>query len=122
MTAVDEARIKACDEAYDKLKAHAKAPEPKWKKEKAAAPVEKEEILKIKLQIDADKVRLSQILALKELFRSHPGKSTLELHFHSNQKRLGTVFVDSQWGVKADKTFQEKLKEESAKIGFTWSS
>ncbi len=39
LTAVDEARIKACDDVYDRLKAQAKAPEPKWKtaaKEKAA--------------------------------------------------------------------------------------
>lgn len=125
LTAIDEARIKACDEAYDKLKAQLKAqaknPEPKWKKEKAPAAMEKEEVLKIKLQLDADKVRLSQILALKELFRSHPGKSTLELNFHSNQRRIGTVFVDSQWGVKADKEFQDKLKTESLKMGFTWS-
>ena len=114
LTAVDEARIKACEEAYDRLKAQAKAPEPKWKsaaKEKtAAAPLEKEEVIKIKLNLNADRVRLSQILALKELFRSHPGKSTVELHFVSGEKRLGAVFVDSQWGVKADKPFQEKLK------------
>ncbi len=113
LTAVDEARIKACDDAYDRLKAQAKAPEPKWKsaaKEKKAPVVEKEEIVKISLNINADKVRLSQILALKELFRSHPGKSTIELHFLSQIGRLGTVFVDSQWGAKADKPFSDKLK------------
>lgn len=122
LTAIDEARIKACDEAYDKIKFQAKASEAKWKsapKEKAPA-VEKEETHKVKLKLDADQIRLSQILALKELFRSHPGKSTLELLFEANHKRIGTVFVDSQWGVKADKAFQDKLKAESLKMGFSF--
>jgi len=120
LTAVDESRIQACDEAYDKLKAQSRAPEPKWKtalKEKGSQ-MEKEEVVKIRLRLDADRVRLSEILALKELFRSHPGKSTLELHFHTHERRIGTVFIDSQWGVKADKAFQEKLKAHSAKMGF----
>jgi DNA polymerase-3 subunit alpha len=110
LTAIDEAKIKACEEAYDRLKAQVKHFDAK---KKAAPPKEKkveEEIVTIKLNLDADKVRLSQILALKELFRSHPGKSTLEIHFNAGQKKIGTLFVDSQWGVKVDKTFQEKLK------------
>jgi DNA polymerase-3 subunit alpha len=121
LTAIDEARIKACDEAYDKLKAQAKAPEAKWKsaaKDKEKAPAaEKEEIKKVKLLLDADNTRFSHILAIKELFRSHPGKSTIELQFHSQERPIGTVFIDSQWGVKADKAFQDKLK--ASKINFS---
>lgn len=118
---IDEARIKACDEAYDKLKLQAKASDGKWKEKKVQkekAPAEKEEVKKIAIHLDADKVRLSEILAFKNLFRSHPGKSPLELHFHLQKKRLGTVFVDSQWGVKVDKTFQEELNQLSAKFGY----
>lgn len=122
LATIDEAKIKICEELYDKLKAQSKAPEPKWKaaKEKAAAAAaaapEKEEVIKLRLRLDADKVRLSEILLLKELFRSHPGKSTLELHFVSGPKRHGIVSVDSQWGVKVDQTFQEKLRTLAAKI------
>lgn len=125
LTAIDEARIKACDDAYDKFRAQAKAPEAKWKtaaKEKGAQTkgpsVEKEEVKKVTIHVDADKVRLSEILALKDLFRTHPGKSTLELHFHAQQRRLGTVFIDSQWGVKADKAFQDQLKAMTTKLGY----
>lgn len=129
LTTIDEARIKACDDAYDKLKMQAKASEGKWKtgpkesKEKGpqkekGAQVEKEEIKKVAIHLDADRVRLSEILAFKELFRSHPGKSPLELHFHMQQRRLGTVFVDSQWGVKADKVFQDQLKILTSKLGY----
>jgi DNA polymerase-3 subunit alpha len=125
LTAVDEACMKACEEAYDKLKAQSKAKsfEGKGKtapKEKAppTTTLEKEEIFKIKLQLNADQVRLSEILSLKQLFRSHPGKSTLELEFQSNNRRIGIVFIDSQWGVKGDhKPFQEQLKTHCAKLG-----
>jgi DNA polymerase-3 subunit alpha len=122
LTAVDEAKIKICDDLYDKLRAQGAASEAKWKsKEKpvgAAAPEkEKEDVLNLKLKLDADRVKLSEILLLKELFRSHPGKSTVELHFHTPVRRLGVVAVDSQWGVKADKAFQEKLKALAGKMG-----
>lgn len=114
LTTVDEARIKACEEAYDKFKAVVKASEGKWKKEKATekttSTVEKEELSKISIRIDAETVRLSQILTLKELFRSHPGKASVELHFLSKGKKIGTVFVDSQWGVKGDPNFLTQLK------------
>ena len=120
LSAVDETRIKACDEVYNKLKTQSKAPEPKWKttpREKASK-MDHEEILKIKLHVDADQIRFSEILVLKELFRSCPGKSSIELQFHANKKRIGTVLVDSQWGVRADREFQEKLKAHSSKMGF----
>jgi len=112
LTTVGPEKIKACDAVYDRLKAQSLAPEPKWKKEKAVtAPTpDKNELKHIALRLDADRMKLSQVLALKELFRSHPGKTTLELQFHSGEKKLGAVIVDSQWGVKADLDFQDKLK------------
>lgn len=119
LTAIDETRIKACDEAYDKLKAQSKAPEPKWKsaaKEKEKV-VEKEEVKKVRLHLDADQIRFSEILAIKEIFRAHPGKSTVEVQFLSQERPIGTVFVDSQWGVKAEKPFLDQLK--AAKINFS---
>jgi len=118
LTAIDETRIKACDDAFDKFKAQARASEMKRKmppKEKVPA-VEKEKILKLQMNMDADRVRLSEVLALKELFRANPGKSTVELIFLCNDERIGSVFIDEQWGVKADKEFQSKLEKQSAKI------
>ena len=117
LTAVDEAKIQLSSDLYDKLKAQSKAPEPKWKKEKAStAAQDKEETKHFALRIDADRIRLTEILALRDLFRQHPGKSTLELQFFSGEKKLGAVAVDSQWGVKAGVAFEEKLKELAAKI------
>jgi DNA polymerase-3 subunit alpha len=114
LATIDEARIKLCDEAYDKMKFQAKN-ESKWKEKKATSDstavekVEKEVISKILLKVDADKARLSGILELKNLFRESPGKSTIELQFHSGGKKIGSVHVDEAWGVKADAIFKEKL-------------
>lgn len=120
LTAVDETRIKACDEAYDRLRAQAKSFDAKRKsppKEKEVK-VEKEDIKKVSIRLDANRVRLSQILTMKNLFRSHPGKSTLELHFNTEQKRLATIFIDSKWGVKADPTFCAALKSLMSEFGY----
>jgi hypothetical protein len=53
-------------------------------------------------------------LAFKELFRAHPGKSTLEIQFHSQGKTVSSVLVDEQWGVKFDRELKEKLKAQCA--------
>jgi DNA polymerase-3 subunit alpha len=118
LASVGEEQIKISSDLFDKLKSQNKGGEPKWKKEKsaAAAPQDKEETKHFELRLDADKVRLSEILALKDLFRQHPGKSTIELQFYAGEKRLGAVSIDSQWGVKADAPFQEKLRALAAKI------
>ena len=109
-TTLDESKIKASDDLYDKLKVQAKAPEAKWKSAKPKSQViEKEEIKHLRLPLDADRLRLSEIISLKELFRAHPGKSTVELQFFSGERCLGTLFIDSQWGVKLEPILQQKL-------------
>jgi DNA polymerase-3 subunit alpha len=122
LTTVDEAKIKICDDAYDKFKMLAAKAEGKWKNkektpsEKPAKETKEKEVVReeppinLKLFVDADRARLSEIVALKDLFRSHPGQSTIELHFKAGQKKLGSVLVEAAWGVKADKGFLDKLK------------
>ncbi|MBS0624806.1 MAG: DNA polymerase III subunit alpha [Verrucomicrobia bacterium] len=118
LTAVDESRIKACDEQYDRLKAQTRGGEPKWKaaKEKKIAE-EKEPSALVRLKVDADQIRFSGILALKDLFRQHPGKSPLEIHFMGATKRWGVVQIDSQWGVKVDAIFREKIQQLALQLG-----
>jgi DNA polymerase-3 subunit alpha len=126
LTSIDEVRIKACDEAYDKARSFAKGAEQKWKKsakepmQEKGPKIEKEEVKKVIIYLDADRVRLSEILALKNLFRSHPGKSTLEIHFKTAERRLGRIFIDSQWGVKADKAFHDQLKAITTQMGYQY--
>lgn len=124
LATVDEAKIKACDEQYDKLKSQQRGGEPKWKvaKEKAAAANgEKEEKGTLVIKVDADRIRLSGILSLKELFREYPGSSPIEVHFQLGDKRLGQVLVESTWGVRIDKAFKQKLSDLMAKFGAVFS-
>jgi DNA polymerase-3 subunit alpha len=109
LTTLDEAKSKAIDEMYDKLKIQGKAPEPKWKKEKREKIAMNEVVKHLVLKLDADRMRHTGVLAMKELFRAHPGSSTLELHFLSGERRLARLSIDAQWGVKAEPAFLEKL-------------
>jgi DNA polymerase-3 subunit alpha len=124
LAGIDEAKIKTCDEAYDRLKAKSGS-ESKWREKKMIAAEKKtaESIgeiqapIAVKMRIDADRCRLSEILAMKELFRAHPGSSPIEIHFHSGDKRLGTIHIDASWGVKADPIFQAKLQALMQQVG-----
>ncbi len=114
---VDESKMKACDEAYDRLKAKS-GMEAKWREKKMVAadkkPVETVKEVKVttvKIRVDADRMRLSEVLAMKDLFRSHPGSSPIELQFCSGAKRLASVGIDASWGVKDGPGFQEQLQE-----------
>jgi DNA polymerase-3 subunit alpha len=117
LASIDEAKIKACDEVYDRLKAKIMA-EAKWREKKMMATEKsqpessKEAVLPtaIKVRVDADRMRMSEVLAMKELFRAHPGSSPLEVHFYSGDKRLGIINIDASWGVKVDPAFQAKLQ------------
>jgi DNA polymerase III subunit alpha len=113
LTTLDEAKAQTLDALYDRLKLSAKAPEPKWKREKKekkeeAAP--QEEVKHLVLKLDANSATLRGILALKDLFREYPGKSTIEIQFLSGHERIGTVSIDAQWGIKNSPALLEKLR------------
>ncbi|MBI5273233.1 MAG: DNA polymerase III subunit alpha [Chlamydiia bacterium] len=114
LTTLDEEKIKKSDEVYDHLKTHSKS-ESKWKTKAAAmsskeASSSKEKGKHLTLTLDIDKLRLTTILALKDLFRENPGASTLDLQFTVGTKPLGTLSIRDPWGVKATAPFLEKLQ------------
>ena len=122
LTTIDDAKIKICEDLYDKLRAQAprryeKKDSNGAKKSQQGEKTVQEESPSLVLTLDADTTRFSQILALKELCRSHPGKSALDLQFISQSKRLATLKIDSQWGVKADKAFLDQLRALLAMCG-----
>ncbi len=118
LTAVDEEKIRECDEYYDRLKAQSRQGEPKWKASKIGKTEETPEKANlVRLKLNADQIRFSGILALKNLFRQHPGKSPLEIQFVGEAKHWGSIQIDSQWGVKADAIFREKINELAGQLG-----
>ncbi len=128
LSGVDEAKIKSFDDLFDRLKAQSKQGRPMYSRSKTQqpkpeqrAPQPKEEpIQKLRMRADAKRLRLSHIVALKKIFRQFPGKSPIEIRFESDGRKMGTLQVDSSWGVKTDVAFRKKLEELCQEAYFAW--
>lgn len=119
LSLADEAMIVACDLIFDKAK-HQSAKFAQYKnnpsKEKQPAkkePVEKKMIAKeqpmLTLKIDSDKVQLSHFLKLKELFHQHRGTTPVQLQFYGQERLVGTLSIETQWGINGEPAFHEAL-------------
>lgn len=104
-----------CDQAYDQtkllLERRARA-----KERKAQSPVEEKVKSILKLKIDAQKIRLSEILKLKKHFRTFPGDTPIEIDFLGAGKRLGQLTIDENWGVDVNQTLKRLIIETSSAI------
>ena len=108
LTALDEAKIKGCDDLYDRLKAQ--GAKMQWKKSPSPQKtLAAEELKQIVLKADIDHLRLSEILSLKELFREYPGKAPVMIQFFSGSRCVGSLSIDPQWGINPSASFFEKL-------------
>ena len=47
---------------------------------------------------------------MKTLFRAHAGQSPVEINFFDQDKKLGLVQIDSNWGVSDNLEWVEKIK------------
>lgn len=120
----NEAMIEACDLAFDKAKfqsnkfnqqkaAGAKANAAKkngQEMKKEQAPVAPKAATTLILQMDADQVKLTHILALKEVFERHRGSVPVQIDFISSQRCLAALHIDSKWGVDHGPQLQQALK------------
>ena len=143
LSRADEAMIEACDQAFDKAKyqtnkfnqkgnapakgnnAPVKNGQP-MKSEtpeiKAKAPAKAEPPAAVAIKMDANRVKLSHIVALKELFEKHRGTVPVKIEFYSESRALATLHIDSKWGVVGEGSFtkscrrshQSKLRAEKA--------
>ncbi len=123
LSSMDEAKIKAFDDQYDRLKAQHRQGKPmyaKTQRPQAPAAEAPEKIRKLRMRADAGRLRLSHIVALKKLFREHAGKSPVEIHFETAGRKVGTLQIDPSWGVKTDGEFREKLEELCQTAYFAW--
>lgn len=109
---IDEEAIRRCDLAYDRAKMqgkmtefkhrHSEKPQPSFKKE----PLVKE----LCLRVNIDTVRLSHILEIKKIFRTHAGASAVRLEFFNQEGLMGVIAVDSSWGIDHSSRLEEELK------------
>jgi DNA polymerase III subunit alpha len=115
LTKVDEAMVQTCDHAYDMAKQQAKAFEMREKSKSfrpsAAKEIEskKKNFQQLKIHLDADLVRMSHILALKDAFRAHPGEIPIEIIFMTKKGKLSTLHIDQRWGVDYHKDLESNI-------------
>ena len=101
LTQVDELLIQECDMAYDQARVQAKKMEARGRMEKST-PVKAPAPSRVhlcRIELDADLAHLSDILSIKQLFRSHSGSIPIELIFLSEKGGKRTLCIDKAWGV-----------------------
>ncbi|HRW58376.1 MAG TPA: DNA polymerase III subunit alpha [Chlamydiales bacterium] len=113
LTKADEEMIKICDDQFEKLQHQARSfqkrkfdgPKPKQDREKEM------EKMALKILIDANELKLSDILSMKNIFLENPGKTPIDLHFSAGSSVLGSLNIDESWGVEYGPLFEKKLKQ-----------
>jgi DNA polymerase-3 subunit alpha len=102
LTKIDEKMLKDYDEFYDQTKIQLRSQNFRKREN-----VVRERVL---VYVDADVVRFSSVLKLKEIFLENPGKSFLELHFFSRKRFVGRVLVNSSLKVDGREKFCDRVK------------
>lgn len=115
LTQVNESMIEACDRAYDKAKQQAqrfasKKSEKPFVKNAQKEPEKKTmKAEKLVIQADMDKMRLSHILQMKEIFNSHRGPAPIQIDFKGDIKGNASLHIDAKWGVDISDSLKAKL-------------
>ena len=132
LTQVSEEMVAACDQAYDKAKFQSartfapKAASPDGNSKPFAKTQEKKEAGQnngrstqamtqtttnqvLKYSIDAESVRLSHILNLKQIFAEHRGSTPVHLHFSVEGRSIALLQIDAPWGLKESPALDEAL-------------
>jgi len=65
---------------------------------------------KLHLILDANSVRLSEIVKLKNLFHKYPGSAPIHIAFSSMDQKIGVVEVESKWGVGWNSELENRIK------------
>ena len=103
LTRADETMILACDIAFDQAKTQVR-------KFSLRSSPKKEISKKLFLQIDATKVRLSHILEIKKIFRIYSGTIPVTIEFWEEKGCIGTLLVESNWGISFHRELEEELR------------
>jgi len=72
--------------------------------------METQDTKKLLLTLDANTVRLSEIVKLKNLFHKYPGSSPISIAFHSSSQKIGAIEVESKWGIGVCDELENRIK------------
>ncbi len=77
-------------------------------KDKKKSPKEEKMVF---LQLDIGKISLTEILQIKELFRSSPGSTPIEIEFSEMGRLWGSLFISEKWGISLSPQLEEAIKK-----------
>ena len=89
--------------------AEARLKNQKKREKKGAAMERKQSSKKITLRVDADQMRFSHVLQLKEILSKYAGRHQVQLDFFSNKNRIGLIDLFEESGVHWDESLGETL-------------
>lgn len=106
-----EELVKEVNKACQAIEGHSKVDRKRPGGDKAKMnECEKKEASKLRLVVDINSVRMSQILHLKQILSMHRGPAALEVKFQGKNGFVGQIDIDSGLGVTASVELQEQLK------------
>ncbi len=117
LTQANDSMIEACDRAYDKAKQMAVrfAQKTSLMKDKNSVAKktkeEKKEMMPLLIHVDASRMKLSQVLQLKNYFAKFKGSTPVEIHFYKASHHLATLHIESKWGVAWSEALKEELRQ-----------
>ncbi|NGX35872.1 MAG: DNA polymerase III subunit alpha [Candidatus Anoxychlamydiales bacterium] len=110
LTKAEDKMIKECDDAYDKMKLSMNNFEMRRKRNGFMKNKENEKrISNVKITLDADIIRFSQIMKLKDIFKNHPGETKIELQFLAKEEKVGILEIDSIYSINFQDDFKNKI-------------
>ncbi len=103
LTAVNQEMIEACDRAFDKAKS---MPQRRERKKKEEVPKVQKAVT---ITLNMETIRLSHIVHIKKILRAGAGDTPYTLVFSEGGKRVGSIAVDTSWGINPTRPLQSKL-------------
>lgn len=104
----EEAR-KDIDESFTNAERLSKM-EPKGGRKKSAKKQVEEVIKNVTMKVDVSKVKMTDILKLKQILVEHGGKDQFHLIFLNEGKGVGKIEVESSFGVNYTKELEKELE------------
>lgn len=100
LAGIKESQVEELEQTFRDLK----------KRQKKSENFQKKEKKHMTLFLQTQKMRLSHILKLKELFRKYPGMMTVDVRFFEESKLKGIISIAEQWGVNPHEDLLHALR------------
>lgn len=109
LSELGEEQVKTLNTIFEQVKGMAKSEARRKKKQAKQVDMQQKE-QKLHLVLDAEQTRFSQIVRLKKLFHRFPGSASVAIAFQAKDQKIGTLEVESKWGVGLNDVLKNELQ------------